>query len=204
MRLIKTTGLVAVLAVAASALIGASTATATEFTTLCTEKTAVLTCPEAKQLSGAHFVSPKTKTTILTNVVTITCEILFGAAAHEGITLGKPLFLVGHFTFSECSNSCVIEEINGPSVAGLLKTAPELALVAPEAEFTVSCGVLIKCTYNTSTTNGHALGGAATEASELTHLTFNKAPLFKVAGFCPTTATLDALFASLEKLYIRT
>lgn len=204
MRLVKLVGLATVVATMATALLGAPTATATEFTTLCKEDTAVLTCPDSQRATGLHFVSPKANTIFLNSMMNVSCEILFGAATPEG-PLGKPLFLVGHFTFANCTAPCTVKEIGGPAVVGLLKTGAELASVAPEVDININCLPTFNCNYDTETTLGHALGGLKTEASELLHLTFKEAPVkWTAGGVCPKDMKLDALFKSLEKLYIRT
>jgi len=186
--------LTALAAVAAMAFVGATSASA-EDTTLCKENTETLTCPAGQQASHVHFVSAKADSFLLNSTLDVSCVSLFLGDTVGG-TLGKPLLIEGNFTYSSCTTFCSAKEENGPAHLEVLKTAQGLADVTGEGLVTVNCFGFFKCSYIGTNLTGHGTGAG--------HVTFEEAAVkSESGGSCPATASLDALFVSLENLFVR-
>jgi hypothetical protein len=213
MRHVKVYGLVAILAITALALANAPSALA-ESTSLCLEDAQVAVCPEGQRANQIHLIDPAMK--ILAGTITVQCEALLAGPIKSPNNLGEPLEVEGEFVYTNCragATVCTVLEVNEePEFAPvlILKTGVELGLVESAAEIYVECGMFIKCLYNHEGLSGHALGGllslpASEGGMEKLHITYTEQVLKKIGvGFiCPNVAKLDALFVSLERLYIR-
>jgi hypothetical protein len=193
-------GLAAFAAVAAMALIGATSAMATN-TVLCEEDSAGATCPAGQTPAHVHFSTlTGVKAELLSSIVNVKCEVLY-----LGLTLGlgAPLIIHGNFTYSGCETesggACTAKELSTSALIEVLKTGSETGSVTGNGEVLVECGALIHCVYN-----GVGLEGSAQGALGNGHVTITKKTVNKVSGFlCPKTATLDILTGSLVPLYIR-
>jgi len=138
----------------------------------------------------------------------VECYTLFlGDILNSG--LGNPLTVHGQFYFFNCNEgNCLVQEINGPAYAELLKTASELAISSFEVEISVKCEAFPWfniCVYNGEGLQGHVTGGLSSGSEPgPAHIAFAEQEMHRVSGFvCPKTLQLDALFKSLEPLYIR-
>jgi len=204
MRLIKVFSLAVVAALAAMAFAGASSASA-ESTVLCKEDTASLSCPVDKQASHVHFISPKANTQRLNEILNVSCTLLFLGDTVGG-TLSQPILIEGSLTFTNCTFGCTYSEKNGPGLFELLKTATELGSLTGQFLVNVNCFGFFNCNYVGEGLIGHVLGGLAVNPTigGPGHITFVEALVESESSeSCPETATLDALFISLEALYIR-
>jgi hypothetical protein len=197
-------GLAALAAVAAMAFIGASSASATFSTTLCSVDTANLECPN-NQVSHVHQVSAKANTFLLNEVLNVSCIALFLGDTVGG-TLNNPLVISGAFTYTSCTFGCHVLEKNGPATIKVLKTAAELAEVTGKGLVNVNCFGFINCDYIGDGLVGHGLGGLAINPTSggPGHVTFPKVLVQNESGGeCPEPAFLDALYVSLNAEYIR-
>lgn len=188
----------AVTAVMGMALIGASSATA-ETGALCGTDPAGAACPTP--LTHVHYTASAAK--LITPILTVTCEALYLGDALQG--LASPIVIHGHFTYSNCNNSCTATEVSTSALVEVLKEGTELAKVTGEGKVHVVCGLnVINCTYTGEGLVGHGLGGLKTTAAEKGHVTFSGAKVKNEAGgiLCPEEAKLTALFESLAKEYI--
>jgi hypothetical protein len=194
-------GLAAFAAVAAMAFLGASSAMASS-TALCKVDTSP--CPAGQLVSHVHFVDPAAQ--LLNPIQNVTCEALFLGDVQNATLLGAPVEILGNFTYTNCSGGCEAKEVSKKAEVNVLKTGTELGEVVGEGEVLVKCALILHCIYNGVNLVGHGLGGLATTAAEKGHVTFSKTPVERVGGqsllLCPSSATLDALFESLEKQYL--
>ena len=209
-KAIKMLGLAAVAAISAMALFGASSAMATFDTALCSEASAELKCPEAKQVKHVHFLAEDG--TLVTTAGTVLCK--YALVSAEVLPLGKPLpihFLPGGLTYTECELGlvkCTAETVHY-GLLDLLKTAANLGVLTDlpvEGKYTevhVVCGGVINCTYKGEGLEGHALSA---EAGNNGRVTYTNKPVQKTGGIlCPKEAFLNATFESLAgaPLWIR-
>jgi hypothetical protein len=206
-------GLAAVAAVAAMAFIGASSASATFSTALCTEASGTLACPAGKLASSVHFVAKDPL--LLTTLVNVLCkEALFsGTVENSGLlaTAPEPLGIsIGELKYIECETTtkiaCTIKTEH-LGLLDLLKTAADLGtlvdlpLGGSYTEVKVVCGSVINCTYKGENLTGHALSATATTTG---HVTYSNSPVTKTGGIlCPSESKLHALFESLTNLWLR-
>jgi hypothetical protein len=192
-RTIKLIGLTA--ALAAMALIGASSAMAEGSTALC--KVDQSPCAAGNLFGTVHEESVG-KATLLSSSLNVECNVLFSGTA----TLGNPATVTGKFTYSSCNNSCSVVEQGGPSVITVLRLGHELADVTGKGEVKLTCLFgFVKCVYNGTGLQGHGLGpllstqknGEVRIEGQETHI---------VSGSCPASAFLDLLTTPLEAAYI--
>jgi hypothetical protein len=208
MRLIKRICFVVPAAMAALAFVGASSASATFDTAICSEASSILECPANKLVEHVHFLDPAAK--LLTNVLTITCHVLFlGDALALLAEAPESLEIYGTFTYTNCNNGCTAREVANPDLGGhilALKTAADLAIVeGDEFEMRMVCAGLTECSYTGNGLKGHVLSanlpsnaGLVTSHEEtVAHLPQG------LLDICPSTSKLDALFQSLTDLWIR-
>jgi hypothetical protein len=201
MRLIKMLGLAVIAAAVAMAFAGASSALA-ESTALCAEDSAGSTCPSGKLVSHVHMVDPALQ--MLNSIQNFTCEVLYLGNIENPTLLGNPLEAIGKLTITNCAAGCEVKEVSSEGEGNILKTGTELATITMEGEVLAKCALVLHCVYNAKKLVGHVLGGLTTNAAERGHLTFSNAPVEKVSGLlCPNNTSMDALFESLEKFYIR-
>ncbi len=199
MKLIKVLGPAVVAALTAIALTAATSAMATS-TSLCDQDSGGA-CPAGHIVTHVHVTTAGQKAKLLTNIITVECEVLFlGETLNE---LGAPLELTGNFTYSSCSNSCTVTEENGPAFIEVLKVGHETANVAGEAQMKVSCS-LLNCRFNSETENGPAVAkGPLLSSATNGEVVLQEAETHKVSGtFCPTTALLDIAVTPLSPIYI--
>src|SRR5436190_2230106 len=104
-------GLVALAALMAMAFVGASSAMA-ENTTLCSNDSEE-SCTEITHVHETTLAGEANQATLLSSVINVKCDVLF-----LGDTLGpgEPLLIHGHFTYSNCNNSCVVTEESADSL----------------------------------------------------------------------------------------
>ena len=203
MRLIKMLGLAAISAMAATALIGVSSAAAS--TALCKES--ANPCPPGQLVTEYHLLAENV--TILTSTVNFSCaETLL-----KGTLLGLGSPQVGHitaFTFTECktelgtpcSVSAVLLGLMNFSQTG--KNKGEVSFEKTSLEY--ECGSYINCAYGglPELTILSVLG-----ASLPTHAGLVQANGVKLAedlnhshGICPKVAKWDALYEFSEDTYV--
>jgi hypothetical protein len=207
-KLIRTFGLTAIAAVAAMALVGVSSASATS-TALCSEASSTAACPSGKLISSVHFVAKNPE--LLTSLLNVTCAEALLAGTVEGTLLGAPLGItVTELKYTTCktgSTSCEVKATH-LGLLDLLKTAVDLGTLTDLAvggfhtSVSVVCGKLINCEYEGANLSGHALSATGTNKGLVV---YTKSVVTKVAGgfLCPTTSELDATFESLTNAWIR-
>jgi len=212
MRLTKMFGLAAVAAVAAMAFVGASSASAETWTTICLVHTS-LVCPEKENIDLFTFKAVGS-TILKTNIATVLCLTSKGALEVEKELLANPLLVKLHeLVFLECGtnaehNNCTVTVEQLPLLI-VLKTALNLgtATVNKElpAKIKVECGKLINCAYS-EPVEGKSIaveGALHKEGSGHGMLTANELEVKKTGGlFCPATSKWTALYEPLEHLYL--
>jgi hypothetical protein len=200
MRLIKMFGFAALVAIAAMALVGATSAMA-ESTAICEgSDPGGSTCP-GSEASHLHFATSSSEPAlILSSIVNVACQVLY---LGNTLGLGAPLIIHGNFTYSKCETesggACTATELSSSALIEFLKNGSEKAEVTYNAEVLVECGALIHCVYNGAGQKWVGVGSLGTDNMSETKTTLNK-----VSGFlCPKTASLDIWLGALTKLYIR-
>ena len=206
MRSLRICGMATVAALAAMALVGVSSAGATFNTQLCNEDNGTLLCPAGKATTEVHFVDKGS--VLLSKVVNLTClETLLSGSVLGLSTAPKAQEIhLTALTYTHCltasGGSCTIKA----ETLGLLlvlKTAANLADVAGHGTtIKYTCGVLINCLYGWEELTGHFLGATLNPLFP-GHIGYFHAPLKRISGFCPETAELDALFISLQDVYVK-
>ena len=202
MRHLKIVGLSCIAALAAMAVMGASTASATGNTALCTADENP--CASAHLVKHVHVVATGVK--LLTSILTVTCTGLFLGDVLSPF-LANPLHIVGNFTYSGCveddGGSCKIIELVPSSLISVLRTAAEKAEITGEGQALVDCGFFLHCVYNGKNLKGEGLG--ALLATPNGEAKTEEATANKISGMlCPETSKLDALYKPLTPTYIST
>lgn len=218
MKLIKMLSLIAIGVAAAMAFIGATSASATFPTQLCTEHVE-LECQDGAATTSVHQVlATGTVGKLLSSLVTVLC---LGVLAEAGIgrfvswgEIGGIKYIYGsaelddpqtvqftYLSFTGCGtgsthNNCTVttEEL---SVADLLKTGLDSgSLTLLNGRIRLECPNLgIDCKYDTAGSLFAASAG---------HLTVSKTPITELGGkfFCPDKGELDGLLETLVPAYI--
>lgn len=187
-------------AIVATALIGASSASATT-TVICKEN--VLVCPESKQIVLAGMQLLATNTKLVSSLGTVKCE--FASLKAEILHLASPLQLhLKELSYTNCKlgvAKCKVETTHF-GLPHLLKTGTNLGEFLDEAsggfltQVHIECGSSLDCEYKWESLVGHAVGSQeGGVAGSIEYL--GKA--LKMAGgiLCPSTAELDAAFSVL-------
>ena len=196
MKSIKVFSLVALVALMAMALVGASSAMAGD-TQLCNTETT----PCGSAVTSVHATSIG-KVVLESELPTIECDVLFSSTKVG--SLGAPQRVEGKFKYTSCNNFCLAEEENGPTELKILRTGVELGSVTGEGLVRVTCP-FINCAYNGVGLEGHAKGAlSALNAKGV--VTLSEQELNKEAGgeICPPEAFLTIWMSSLSVTYIRT
>jgi hypothetical protein len=200
MRLIKMLSLAAPAAVAAMALVGATSASATFDTQLCKVNEGLL-CPAGQAQTHVHWVLvPGTVWKIL-SPINILC--LGALSEQEVLGLGKPQIThTTELSLTGCGtgaghNNCTMTVQEQP-LSHLLKTGPnEGVLVLLSGRWRLQCpNIGIDCVYD--------LAGSEFEASgEI--LTANETPITELGGkfFCPNEGLFDWELETLLETYIK-
>jgi len=191
---IKMLGLAALAALLAMAFVGASSAMA-ESTVLCSNDSET-SCTEVTHVHETSVGKAK-----LLSEPTVECDVLFLGDTVAGTS--APLHIDGKFTYTNCNNSCVVEEVNGPALIQVLRTATDLSAVTGEGLVKLTCFFgFIKCSYNGEGLEGHGTGplksaqtnGSVVIKEQETHIE---------TGTCPESAFLDITTTPLSKTYIK-
>ena len=202
MRHLKIVGLSCLAALAATAVLGASTASATGNTALCSADENP--CASGNLVKHVHVVATAAK--LLTSILTVTCTGLYLGDVLSPF-LANPLHIVGNFTYSDCQEnfggSCEAKELSASSLITVLRTAAEKSEITGEGEVLVKCGSFLHCVYNGRNLKGEGLG--ALLATPNGEAKIEEAPVNKLLGMlCPEAARLDALYKPLTPTYIST
>lgn len=193
MKPVKMLGLAVVAALAATVLIGTSSASAS--TALC--KVDENPCAKANQVTEVHFVAEPVL--IHTSVMDYECNALLSATVGE---LAESQTLTAQsLTYTSCNQGCT-RTVNKLGKLTLERTEAETAkLTGSGFEIHVQCSGKIDCTYAFNGLNGTALGALLT--GDNGHLRFEGATLEKIGGLlCPTVATLSGLFVASQAFYV--
>lgn len=193
MKPVKMLGLAVVVALAATALIGTSSASAS--TALC--KVDENPCAKANQVTEVHFVAKPVL--IHTSVMDYECDALLSATVGE---LAESQTLTAQsLTYTSCNQGCT-RTVKKLGKLTLERTGTETAkLTGSGFEIYVQCSGKIDCTYAFNGLNGTALGALLT--GDNGHLRFEEATLEKIGGLlCPTVATLSGLFVASQTFYV--
>src|SRR5436190_6692057 len=144
-------GLAALAALMAMAFVGASSAMATT-TALCSNDSASA-CTEITHVHETTLAGEANQATLLSSVINVKCDVLF---LGDTLMTEGPLLIHGHFTYTNCNNSCVVTEESTDALIEVARTAHETASITGEGEVRVHCGFFINCVYN-----GEGLAGVA-------------------------------------------
>jgi hypothetical protein len=189
--------LAALAAICVAALVAPAIATA-ESTILCSTDPAS-SCTAVTHVHEATLAGSPAE--LKTSVLTVKCEVLFLSTSVGGS--GAPQVIEGNLTYSNCNNSCVVTEENGPSEIKVLKTGHETASVIGEGLVHVECGSFINCLYNgtglVATAKGPLLSSETNGEVKLT-----EASVAEEDGsfFCPDTSKLTITTTPLSAIYI--
>ena len=197
MKLVRMIGLGLIAAVAATALLGASSAMA-ETTALC--EVDEDPCEEANQVTEVNYEAEDLY--VLTSVMEYECDASLSATVSK---LGETQTLEAQeLVYTNCregGQSCsrTATELGTFSV---LRTKPELAEIAGSGfKISVKCGALINCTYAFNGLTGTVKGPLLT--GDNGHILYQEANLEKVGGIaCPNEAKLDAVFVASSPVYV--
>jgi hypothetical protein len=197
--MIKLLGMAAVTAVAAMALVGASSAMA-ESTQLCTNETG--TCVEP---TTVHSVTVG-HALLLSSIVNVECDALVSATVPKGLVTNGPVVLnPATLSYSNCLNGASVTVIKQGTISILTEggEAKELATQTASGFRVLVEAVGLHCVYSAEGLKGHALGPLKT-GSNKDHVTYSEAEVHKVEGFfCPSVSKLDALFQDLTAIWAR-
>jgi len=196
-RMIKLLGMAAVTAVAAMALVGASSAMA-ESTQLCTNETG--TCVEpttVHSVTVGHAV-------LLSSIVNVECDALVSATVTKGLVTNGPVVLnPATLSYSNCLNNASVTVIKQGTIS-VLNEGNELGTQTASGYRVLVEAVGLHCVYSAENLKGHALGPLKTGTNK-DHVTYSEAEVKKVEGFfCPSVSKLDALFQDLTAIWART
>ncbi|HEX6752252.1 MAG TPA: hypothetical protein VF093_01505 [Solirubrobacterales bacterium] len=198
MRLIKMFGLAALAAVAAMAFVGATSASASTSTQLCTAHTG-LTCGAGKGVGLAHYFLASGTIGELLATIDILCLGILGAITPLG--LGSPQSIHMQISATSCGtgslhNNCTLTVDEQP-LANLLKTGlDEGVQTLVSGRWHIICTSLgLDCVYD--------LEGIQFNVAE-GHLTANETPMNELGGkfFCPDEGFFDALLESSADTYV--
>lgn len=206
MKLIKMFGLAAIIACASTALLGVSSASATNNTQLCKVHTAT-TCPAGSATTAVHIVNkPGTVGFLLSDLVDVLCLNVLGQGTP--LALGKPQQI--HSTvlsFTQCGsnashNNCTVTTETQP-LFELLNIGLDVGILTATSGVTrVQCTVFgfikIDCKYAAAGLEFEVEGGNPGEFSA------EETPVSFIAGsaLCPEESTLDGELQSLEEVHI--
>jgi hypothetical protein len=202
MKLIKMLGLAALTAVAAMAIVGASSAMAEPGkTALC--KVSELVCSQPNYVAQLHMLATDVK--LLSSLGEILCNTVL--VLSETLELGEPsqVIHVAEFNWLECKRNgvrCTVTTLN-PGVMTLTNIGNLLGIVKwAGIEINFKCGFFVNCTYS----GEFELGAESAEHAEGAGngmITAENYPVEKLgSGLCPSEAKWDALFEPLEAVYI--
>ena len=213
MRLIKMLSFAATAAVAVTAFLGASSATAGN-TLLCLNNTGTLspTTQECNPPTIVHYTT-NGKGTLLTENGNAQCEALIqGTTTGSLVSSGPVSVTVTALNYFNCTATCVVQALETSPGSGrkgtllVLKTAANLtSVVAHELEVFVRCFFgLIECEYTGVELIGHGLGATSITQDQVSYSEVQASSNGLYEG-CPESAKLDTLFGSLtgSKVYIR-
>lgn len=203
MRRTKTFGLATLAVFGAMTFVNASSAIAEGDTALCTTEES----PCAEPIQHVHEATLSgSKAQLLNNSLEVECDVLFLGDTNAGGS-GSPLTISGTFTYSNCNNSCTVEEENAPTEIKILGEGSELTTATRGTGggaglIHLSCFGFINCRYVGSGLSGHGLG--ALTSSELNgSITLSEQTISKESGsLCPSTTKLDITTTPLEKTYL--
>ncbi|HEY5708797.1 MAG TPA: hypothetical protein VIS51_05340 [Solirubrobacterales bacterium] len=199
MRLTKMFGLAALAAVAAMAFVGATSASASANTQLCTVHTG-LTCGAGNAATSVHYVL--TAGTVLTVLAEIDVLCLGYLLEKTALGLGNPQSVhTTTQTFSGCGTNATHTNatvtVQEQPLANLLKTGlDEGVLTATNGRLRIVVSSLgLDCVIDTA-----GLELAVSEGM----LTANETPLTELGSkfFCPNEGVLDALLEALGSVYV--
>lgn len=190
----------AMLAMAVTALVGASSASALQPTQLCKVHPGQLVCPAGQAVTEDHQVlAIGTVWKLLTNVATILC--LQALKFASPLTLAKPQKVhtlelsIGGCGKTSSHDDCTITVEDLP-LLDLLKTGLDAGvLTALDGSLRVQCSTGLDCLFDLE-------GAEFTMGNQ--HTTANEAPVIPLGGlfFCPGEASLDFLLVPLEDHYV--
>lgn len=192
MKSVKTLGLVLAAVIAAMTAMTASSAMA-EHTELCSVNEPL--CAAGNVISHVHLVDPLE--IFVSPVITTHCQSLFLGSS---LGLANPLVLHGNFSFSNCTNGCIVQETSSSALITILKEGAGSLTIT---NFTVQlhCGEILNCTYSGSGLKGTVVN--ASLPSTAGKLVSTKQPLLKTGGlFCPKESTFTTSLESLTDLYL--
>jgi hypothetical protein len=197
MKAMKMIGLAALVALMATAFVGASSAVA-ETTGLCGADEGA----PCQAVTHIHEISVG-KAKLLTSIGTTECTALFLGDVKSS---GSPLVISGSFTYSSCTlggSSCTATEENGPSEIKVLKEGHETSKVTGEGLIHLVCGSSIDCSYSGTGLVGTGKGPLlSTQANGEVTLSEQKTTK-EVGGFlCPKESKLDITTTPLQATFL--
>jgi len=201
MRLVKTFSLAALTAVAAMALVGATSASAEFSTQLCSTHTG-LTCGAGNGVSSHHMVLASGTVGRLLAAIPVLCLSILLEATPLGLGNPQQIHSLNQI-WSGCGsgsthNNCTVTIPAGQQpLFDLLKVGLEegvLAAVNGQLR-TVCSNIGIDCLYDVEGMEFEVGGG---------HLTANETVVNELGGkfFCPQEGVVDGLFETLGDVYV--
>lgn len=197
MNPIKMLGLMALLALMAMAIVGASSAAA-EGTSLCSADES--SCPMEKVFKHVHETTLSGKKAVLeTGLTVVKCDVLFLGNAIENTESGA-LVISGNFTYTNC-DSCTAEEVGGPAQVEILREGHETATVAIGVEVKFVCDG-VSCVYSGEELMGTGKGPLlSTETNG--EISIVEQTVERVSGFlCSETGKLTITTTPLSATYV--
>lgn len=204
-------GLAALAAVAAMAFVGASSASASNNTALCSANENP--CSEANQLKSLHMaLTPSTVGKLLNSTANVLCLTVLanGTVLGLGTAPNGQQIHVTEFNINGCGtdsghNNCTVTATELPLLDLLNEGGNVGVLSALSGKTNIKCTIFgfikIDCTYDGSGLEFEVEGGATGGM-----LTAEKSPASLIAGggLCPEESFLDGLLQALGAAYITT
>ncbi len=199
-------GLTALVAVAAMALVGASSAMASESTALCKVNEEV--CASGNQVKAIHMVTVG-EPLLHTNILDVRClsSLAQATVGALGTAPTAQVATVTSLTWTGCgqgenkTHNCEVTTLKNPTF-DVLRTAPNKGTaIALNAEVLVLCSGFLHCVYGGKEVKPFTIEGSSATAGN-GMFTATKLSIPVVSGFlCPSTSEWTALYEPLEKIF---
>src|SRR5689334_13062692 len=134
---------IGILTALAATAISVSSAAA-ETTALCSADE--VPCAVGNTVFSVHETSVG-KAIILNPVIKVECNVLFSGTMEVALQNGGPVTISGGFTYSNCTEGCVVTEENGPARVAVLREGHETSSVTGEWLVHTKCGSFYDCLF---------------------------------------------------------
>jgi hypothetical protein len=173
-------------------------------TTLCSEEAkggSSGVCSAGDLISHVHEISVD-DATLLTGLYDVECNALFLGDVESAGRLESSLTIIGTFTYSRCTSSCILSEENGPLEVRVSKAGHETADVIAYYLSHLECQGFVNCTYKEGPIyeKGKVPPYSAQPNGEVS---LHDKSMFKESGaLCLDTGRLDIVTTPLEPVYV--